>query len=285
MEPNNELENVEVVDTADDEAIEEAACGDTQLPLAPLDHPWDGDAAVKRVRKWASSDNSGDKDKIDWVKYRRAFFRYDPKDAKNFGSYQLPFADVINGRLHAVWKGVAAALRAVRGARRPMDIPQAEKEAILRRIRVLYRRFKKPFPEDDAFNKIWADVEKAETIDEIIEAYNKACTALEALEELKNAQSPLVDEEMLEECREIVDEADAKVQNIAKANSELIEDSFDGTLLKLTEEEEQGGVKFEAIVAQVDKPNANRRIYPRKEIMKNLPRIRREMRQGKFVCL
>lgn len=34
---------------------------------------WDAVAAVNRWRKWASSDGSGDKDKIDWAKYAQCF--------------------------------------------------------------------------------------------------------------------------------------------------------------------------------------------------------------------
>ena len=34
---------------------------------------------LPRVRKWASSDGSGDKDKIDWVKFRKAFFWYEDR--------------------------------------------------------------------------------------------------------------------------------------------------------------------------------------------------------------
>src|SRR5690606_2540662 len=69
------------------------------LPLASKDRSWDADAARARVAKWASSDGSGDKDKIDWGKYRKAFVWYDAENAENFGAYKLPIADVIDGKL------------------------------------------------------------------------------------------------------------------------------------------------------------------------------------------
>ena len=44
--------------------------------------------AAKAVAKWASSDGSGDKDKVDWGKYGQAFLYKDTADdpAEDFGS-------------------------------------------------------------------------------------------------------------------------------------------------------------------------------------------------------
>ena len=42
-----------------------------------VDGAWDADAAVARVRRWASRDGSGEKDTIDWERYRQAFAWYD----------------------------------------------------------------------------------------------------------------------------------------------------------------------------------------------------------------
>ncbi len=50
------------------------ATGAAGLPLADRARAWDASAAEMRVRKWASSDDSGDVDKIDWSKYEKAFF-------------------------------------------------------------------------------------------------------------------------------------------------------------------------------------------------------------------
>jgi 8-oxo-dGTP pyrophosphatase MutT (NUDIX family) len=44
-----------------------------------IEQPWDADAAVQRWRKWASSDGSGDKDKIDWAKYAQCFLYVRPE--------------------------------------------------------------------------------------------------------------------------------------------------------------------------------------------------------------
>lgn len=112
----------------------------SDLPLADRERPWDADAAVQRVRQWASSDGSGDKEKIDWAKFRQAFFWYDEDDAENFRAYKLPFADVIDGRLYAVPRGVFAAAAAVMGARGGVDIPEADVPAVKAHIARYYRK-------------------------------------------------------------------------------------------------------------------------------------------------
>ena len=118
------------------------------ISKAPEDHEWDADAAVQRIRKWASSDGSGDKDKIDWKKYRQAFAWYNAQDPENFGSYKLPHHDVIDGKLVVVWRGVAAAMAALRGARGGVDIPRSDYDAVYRHLARHYGQFDKELPEE-----------------------------------------------------------------------------------------------------------------------------------------
>ena len=89
------------------------------LPLADRDRAWDGDAADKRVRKWADATDEPD------AKYRDAHVWYDADDKDEFGAYKLLIADVIDGRLKAVPRGVMAAGNVMRrlGAREVRVIP------------------------------------------------------------------------------------------------------------------------------------------------------------------
>lgn len=70
---------------------------------------WDASAARERIAKWASSDGSGDKDKINWSKYKKAFLIVDG-DPENFGSYKYPHHDVRDGKLCVHRKGVITAM-------------------------------------------------------------------------------------------------------------------------------------------------------------------------------
>jgi hypothetical protein len=81
------------------------------LPLADRKRRWNGTAANKRLRKWA-----GAKEKPN-DRYRKAFVWYDGSAKDKFGSYKLQIADVVNGRLKAVPRGIFAAAVIIQGGR------------------------------------------------------------------------------------------------------------------------------------------------------------------------
>ena len=100
------------------------------LPLADRDRAWDGDAAEKRVRAWADAEDEPNE------KYRDAHVWYDADSKDNFTAYKLLIADVVDGRLKAVPRGVMAAAGVMQGAprrgrhprqgRRPGEEPPGE---------------------------------------------------------------------------------------------------------------------------------------------------------------
>ena len=108
---------------------------------------WEGDTAVMELRKWASKDGSGDKEQMDWTKYRRGFTWYDGADVENFGSYKLPHHRVIDGQLVVVWRGVVAAMSALNGGRGGVDIPEDEKSGCHSHLAKHYEQFDEVPPE------------------------------------------------------------------------------------------------------------------------------------------
>lgn len=79
------------------------------LPPVGRERSFNRDDALARVRRWASTDGSGDKDTIDFSKFGRAFLAL-VGPPTNISSFRLLVADVIDGRLVAV----PAALRGAR---------------------------------------------------------------------------------------------------------------------------------------------------------------------------
>lgn len=118
--------------------------GATNLPLASRTRAWDASAAQGRVRNWADATEGPN------AQYRRAFFWYDSDNPDLFGSYKLPFADVIDGELHAVPRGIFA------GAQRlsATDIPETDKDGVRRRMGRYYGRMRTEF-EDDGIVPSW----------------------------------------------------------------------------------------------------------------------------------
>jgi hypothetical protein len=90
------------------------------LPLADRDREWDGDAAERRVRKWADAEDEPNE------KYRDAHLWYDADNKDNFTAYKLLIADVVDGELRAVPRGVMAAGNVLQGGRGGVDIPSAD---------------------------------------------------------------------------------------------------------------------------------------------------------------
>lgn len=94
------------------------------LPLADRSREWDADAAEGRVREWAGAQESPNE------KYRSAHVWYDDDHADEFTAYKLPIADVVDGRLKAVPRGVMAAAAVMQGARGGVDLPAADRSRV-----------------------------------------------------------------------------------------------------------------------------------------------------------
>lgn len=122
-------------------------CGSIELPIESLadgtGRDWDADAAKGRIREWAGGP---EKEDIDWERYARAFVWTDgPEDT--FDSYQLPFADVVDGDLTAMWGGVSAAMGAVLGAMGGIDLSEENRRACYAFLSGYYEKWEKELPE------------------------------------------------------------------------------------------------------------------------------------------
>ena len=120
-----------------------SATGASDLPIAPRDTTWDAAAADKRVQEYA-----GGKDNMDWEKYAKAFFYVDETNKELLGSYKLGFADVIDGSLVAVPKGIFAVAGVLNGARGGADIPESDAMEIKDKVSAYYARLAKEFNDD-----------------------------------------------------------------------------------------------------------------------------------------
>jgi hypothetical protein len=104
------------------------------LPLADRDREWDGDAAEKRVRRWADAED-GPNDR-----YRDAHVWYDADNKDEFGAYKLLIADVIGDDLKAVPRGIMAAGAVMQGARGGVDLPAADINRVKSHLAKYYRK-------------------------------------------------------------------------------------------------------------------------------------------------
>ena len=104
------------------------------LALADRDRSWDGDAAEKRVRKWADAENEPNE------KYRDAHVWYDADKKDNFTAYKLLIADVVDGKLVAVPRGVMAAAAVMQGSRGGVDLPKSDIDRVKSHLAKYYKK-------------------------------------------------------------------------------------------------------------------------------------------------
>lgn len=99
------------------------------LPLASREHAWDRTEARDRVKSWACFDDGLATSTIQ-KKFSKCFVWCDKEGPNVVASYQLPIADIIDGRLTAVPRAIFAAAASVQGARGGVDIPSADMQKV-----------------------------------------------------------------------------------------------------------------------------------------------------------
>jgi hypothetical protein len=113
------------------------------LPLADRDREWDGDAAESRVRAWANAEDEPNE------KYRDAHVWYDSQKMGNFTAYKLLIADVVDGRLKAVPRGIMAAAAVMQGSRGGVDLPRDDVDRVKSHLAKYYAKMDDTAPWDD----------------------------------------------------------------------------------------------------------------------------------------
>jgi hypothetical protein len=111
-------------------------------PLADRDRAWDGAAAEKRVRAWAGAEDSPN------AKYRDAHVWYDSDAKDNFTAYKLLIADVIDGKIKAVPRGVMAAGNVMQGGRGGADLPRTDIDRVKSHLAKYYAKMGEEPPWD-----------------------------------------------------------------------------------------------------------------------------------------
>ena len=104
------------------------------FPLAERERRWNGDAANRRVRRWAGAQDGPN------ARYRKAFVWYDRDAHDKFTGYKLQIADVIDGRLTAVPRGIFIAAAVMQGSRGGVDLPRKDIRRVKSHLARYYRK-------------------------------------------------------------------------------------------------------------------------------------------------
>jgi len=120
------------------------------LPMASDDLVWNQPEAQDRVRRWASSDKSGDKDKMEWDRYARAFMLVRDGMEEDFGGYAYPFADVVGDRLVAHIRPVQIIANILAGGQGGGSLSPEDRRRMARVVERYYEKAGVDLPESVA---------------------------------------------------------------------------------------------------------------------------------------
>ena len=86
------------------------------------------------MRNWADAEEEPN------AKYRDAHLWYDADNKDNYTAYKLLIADVVDGDLHAVPRGVMAAGNVMQGGRGGVDVPDSDVERLKNHLAKYYKK-------------------------------------------------------------------------------------------------------------------------------------------------
>jgi len=123
-----------------------AAAPYADLPLASEAMSWDGPGARQRVQAFCGA-KGADFSEMDWAKYAKAFLWVDPQNKEADQGYKLIFADVVDGELKAVPRGLMTCAAVLAGARGGVDIPAADRAGVVSVLSKYYDKMDREVPE------------------------------------------------------------------------------------------------------------------------------------------
>ena len=103
------------------------------LPLADRDREWTATPPRSGSRVAGAEDEPNEK-------YRDAHVWYDADKKDNFTAYKLLVADVVDGRLRAVPRGVMAAGNVMAGGRGGVDLPSKDVDRVKSHLAKYYAK-------------------------------------------------------------------------------------------------------------------------------------------------
>lgn len=171
-------------------------CRYIEFPLSD-NWEWDADEAEKGLRKWASSDGSGDKDKIDWDKLAKVFMWHKEGELENFEDLKFPYCRIENGEPHVVHNALQAILSMVDRS----NIPEDEKEKVANLARRHLERF-----QDSGKNNMAEKAPFGKVTDSQLEKINKMAFKPLKKDEIFVFYDLMIDDQLVESYHFVIHE-------------------------------------------------------------------------------
>jgi uracil-DNA glycosylase family 4 len=140
------------------------------LPIADRELEWDGSEADKNIREWAGGD---DKENINWSKYSQGFLWVDDENKESFGGYKFPIANVIDGKLTAIPRGIFAAAAVLNGARlaggaSQINVPSEDIQGMKNHVDRYYAKMREAWDDDKLVSPFKKEADAVEKINDLV---------------------------------------------------------------------------------------------------------------------
>jgi len=139
--------------TIDNEEVEKSSIADIFAEWTNVEK--------NEIAVYASSDGSGDIEKIDWDKYKQCFAWCDKENTKSFDGYKLQHHTIKDGELVVVWKGVADAMTELLGVKGKANIPEEDIDSAYEHLSQHYSQFDKKTPSKKVSYELLEDEDSA----------------------------------------------------------------------------------------------------------------------------
>ncbi len=190
----------------------------TNLPIYQNeDQQWDSGAAIQRIKEWAS-DSEG---VIDFKKYSKAFFWVESEAEEKQSNFKLPFADIIDGELKAIWQGVSNAMGALASSKGGADIPESDKDSVHTEITKYYKEFGKETAKVEKEDKPITieeedDPEKNKEPKNDSKSFEKIYTKAELIEKSEKEFTAVASSAIEDRHGEVIDQSGWELKNFKK---------------------------------------------------------------------
>jgi HK97 family phage prohead protease len=130
------------------------------LDLADKSTAWNASAAIKRLQDFCKEPND---------MYMKGFLWVDKTKSKSFEAYQLPIADIVDGKMLAIPRAIYAAAGVLQGTKSGIDIPSTDIDGIKMNLSKYYSKLEIVAPWDDDNAKSQAMIDAIETVKDVNE--------------------------------------------------------------------------------------------------------------------
>ena len=132
------------------------------LPMADIEQGWDSVAAITRIKEFTGSEDSPNDE------YRKAFLWFDIESSNKFSAYKLPIADIVNGKLMAVPKGIFAAANILKSSYLYAGIPDSAIPRIRRNVEQYYEKRGMLAPWNMSIEDIFEEIKSMKEVEDFL---------------------------------------------------------------------------------------------------------------------